>query len=251
MPSLALFLSEPGRSTAEFFAFPLAAPWLTWAPRGDGHPVLVLPGLLATDASTVLLRGFIRRLGYPVRGWQLGRNFGPTSVVHEGLPATLEHLTQHYNEPATLVGWSLGGIYARELARETPELVRQVITLASPFGMTDPRQSRAQPAFDRYAHRHVRRMKGEDAFTREPLLVPATAIYSRSDGIVAWQTCRETPGPRRENIVVRGSHLGFGYNPAVLWAIADRLAQDPEQWKPFRAPKVLRAFYPARDNPAS
>jgi pimeloyl-ACP methyl ester carboxylesterase len=246
-PSLALYLSEPGRSAADVAALLVAAPWLARSPRGDGHPVLVLPGLLATDASTIVLRRFLGYLGYPVRGWQLGRNLGPTTAIVEAMPAALQRLAERYCQPVSVIGCSLGGIYARQLARQSPDLVRQVITLGSPFAMADPSQSRAQPAFNRNADRQVR--APADAPRRpvrtRPLPVPATAIYSRWDGIVAWQTCREDPGPTTESVAVHSSHLGFGHNPTALWVVADRPGQDVERWRPFAVPQALRALYPA------
>src|SRR6202044_2055618 len=134
-PSAGLYLTEPARGLAELATLPLAAPWLAAAPRGDGHGVLVLPGLLASDMSTVLLRQFLRWLGYEVRGWSLGRNVGPTDAVLDELPRALAALAERRGGPVSVVGWSLGGIYARELARPHPEHVRQVITLGSPFAL--------------------------------------------------------------------------------------------------------------------
>ena len=137
-PSAGLLLTEPIRGLADLAALLLAAPGLAAAPRGDGHGVLVFPGLLAGDSSTVPLRAFLRWLGYDVRGWGLGRNHGPSEAVLAGLPrAVLDHATRT-GRPVSLVGWSLGGIYAREMARRHPRQVRQVITLGSPYAMHDP-----------------------------------------------------------------------------------------------------------------
>ncbi len=240
-PSLGLFVSEPARSVADLAGLLVTVPWLRQAPRGDGHPVLVLPGLLATDVSTWPLRRFLRHLGYPVYGWELGRNHGPTAAIVAGMPGAVRRLTTRHDEPLTLIGWSLGGIYARQLARSMPQLVRQVITLGSPFAMTDPSQTRAQPAFQRYSHRHVADRPRPD---RRPLPVPSTAVYSRSDGIVAWPACREDPGPHCESVAVHCSHLGFGHHPSVMWLVADRLAQPRDDWRPFVPPPRLRALYP-------
>jgi hypothetical protein len=88
-PPLLLYLTEPARSLAGLAALPLAAPWLAMAPRGDGHGVLVLPGLLASDFSTAPLRRFLGWLGYDVHGWELGRNRGPAEAVLDGLPQAL------------------------------------------------------------------------------------------------------------------------------------------------------------------
>src|SRR6266436_4679780 len=115
---MGLLLTEPARTLADLVTLPLAAPWLAFAPRGDGHGVLVLPGFLASDSSTAVLRQFLRRLGYDVRGWRLGRNLGPTIEVLDGLPVQLAELASRTGGPVSVIGWSLGGIYARELARQ-------------------------------------------------------------------------------------------------------------------------------------
>jgi pimeloyl-ACP methyl ester carboxylesterase len=246
-PSAMLYLSEPVRGLAGLAALPLAAPWLSFAPRGDGHGVLVLPGLLASDASTAVLRRFLRRLGYDVRGWDLGRNLGPTHQVLDELPRALSALAGHTGGRVSLIGWSLGGIYARELARKHPDQVRQVITLASPFALTDPRQSHADGAYRRRSYLHA---AGGKVPTREqvaqPIGVPSTAAYSRRDGIVSWQACIEPETALHENVEVRCAHLGFGVDPATLWLIADRLAVRPGRPRGFRPPSALRPLYPGR-----
>ena len=138
-PSTRLLLTEPIRGLADHAALLLATPMLAAAPRGDGHGVLVVPGLFASDSSTLPLRGFLRWLGYDVRGWDLGRNHGPTEAVLAGLPrAVLDH-AERTGRPVSLTGWSLGGVYAREMARRYPRAVRQVITLGSPFALRDLR----------------------------------------------------------------------------------------------------------------
>jgi pimeloyl-ACP methyl ester carboxylesterase len=244
-PSTGLFLTEPARGLAELWALPLSAPWLAAAPRGDGHGVLVLPGLLATDRSTMVLRRFISLLGYQVRGWNLGRNRGPTDAVLDEMPRALSALAAVSGGPVSVIGWSLGGIYARELAREHPESVRQVITLGAPFGLADPRTSRAEGAYQRRAYLHA---TGARLPTREqvarPIDVPSTAVYSRRDGIVPWTSCVEPETGRHQNVEVRCAHLGFGVDPATLWLIADRLAAPPAGRRRFSAPWPLRSMYP-------
>jgi hypothetical protein len=246
-PSAGLLLSEPIRGLIGLAALPLVAPWLATAPRGDGHGVLVMPGLLASDTSTVPLRRFLRWLGYDVRGWDLGRNRGPTEEVLAGLPRMLLAHARRTGRPVSLVGWSLGGVYARELARQHPGQVRQVITLGSPFALRDPRQSHAHGPYQRLSRLHA---DGARLSTREqrarPIDVPSTAVYSRSDGIVAWQACVEPETQLHQNIEVRCGHLGFGVDPATLWLIADRLAVPAGQHRPFRPAPLLRPLYPDR-----
>jgi dienelactone hydrolase len=246
-PPARLLLTEPARGLAGLATLPLAAGWLASARRGDGHGVLVLPGLLASDMSTTLLRRYLSWLGYNVCGWQLGRNVGPTDRVLGELPRVLADLARRTRGPVSIIGWSLGGIYARELAREQPDLARQVITLGSPFRLTDPRQSRADGSYRRRSHLHA---TGHPIPTPEqvarPIEVPSTAVYSRQDGIVSWQACVEPETPLHENVEVRCAHLGFGVDPATLWVIADRLAVPPGARRPFRVPPGLRTLYPGQ-----
>jgi len=245
-PSIPLYLTEPARGLADLAILPLAAGWLASAPRGDGHGVLVLPGLLASDMSTALLRRYAGWLGYHVRGWHLGRNVGPTARVLDELPRELAGLAEGTGKPVTVVGWSLGGIYARELARDHPDLVRRVITLGSPFALTDPRQSRADGTYRRRSAGHATdRVPTWDQLS-QPIAVPSTALFSRRDGIVSWQTCIEPESALHENVEVRCGHLAFGVDPATLWVIADRLAVPAGEHPPFRPPALLRALYPSR-----
>lgn len=214
--------------------------------RGDGHGVMVLPGLGAADGSTAVMRRLLRDLGYRVEGWGLGRNIGPTAAVVDALPRRLDELADRTGGPVTLVGWSLGGIYARELARGLPELTRAVITLASPFRMRPSDHSNAEQIWGRLRRFHGRGMDGDPALDpdRPPLTVPSTAVYSRTDGIVRWHTCIDTAGEICENVEVRGSHIGLGHNPAALYVVADRLCQPLGRWQPFKPPAVLRPFFP-------
>ena len=218
---------------------------------GDGHPVLVLPGFTAGDASTIPLRWALRSRGYWVHAWRLGFNLGPTSHAVGGMRHRLEELSRTHGRRVTLVGWSLGGIYARHLARERPELVRQVITLGSPYRMVDGDRSAASPIWERLEHLHDGDMGIGDITERDrpPLTVPATSIYSRDDGVARWQTCIDETGPgagnpRAENIEVYASHVGLGFNPAVVLAVLDRLAQPAGDWRPFRPPAIFRPWYP-------
>ncbi len=246
-PSLGLALTEAVRGTFKIGALPLAMPWLGLAPRGQAHGALVLPGLMAGDPSTHVMRRYLRHLGHTAWGWRLGRNLGPSTEILDGMVDVLGALADRTGQPVSVIGWSLGGIYARELARRHPEQVRQVITLGSPFAMVDARQSRAEPVFRRRAHLHDASRVPSREQVAQPIPVPSTAVYSRRDGIVAWQTCVEPESDLHENVEVRCAHLGFGIDPATLWLLADRMAQpqQPAQRRPFRPPAMLRHLYPA------
>jgi Alpha/beta hydrolase family len=205
-------------------------------PRGDGHPVLVIPGFLAGPLSTQLLRDVLRRLGYRVYDWGLGYNVGYRASMKETLPARLRHIRERADgRRVSIIGWSAGGIYARELARAFPDDVRSVITLGSPF-RGNHRTSTAWQVW-RLLNRGTDATEAvsEAALTRreQPLTVPTTCIYSKTDGIVAWQCCTSLPAPRTENVEVHSSHLGYGHNLETLSVIADRLAQPEHCWQPF------------------
>jgi pimeloyl-ACP methyl ester carboxylesterase len=233
-PPLWLLLAE-GRAWAEFAAFLLARPLLARLPRGDGHPVLVVPGFGAGDLSTLPMRRLLRRLGYAAHGWELGRNVGMRGAIKHALGRSLEALHERHGQAVSLIGWSLGGVYVREMARHAPQHVRQVITLGSPIN-GHPQANRVDALF-RLVNRGKPVNLDWDAFQRRrvPPPVPCTAIHSRSDGVVAWQCSREEPSGHTETIGVPSSHFGLAVNPLVITVIADRLAQPEGGWQPFRA----------------
>jgi pimeloyl-ACP methyl ester carboxylesterase len=239
-PNAWLMLLE-ARAPWEFAALLASAPWLRRLPRGDGHPVIVFPGLGANDTTTEPLRRFLDHLGYVIHPWGQGFNFGPRQGVLEKCNADLQALFKRYQQPVSLVGWSLGGIYARELAKALPEQTRCVITLGTPF-TGHPRATNAWRFFELMNGRHSHDPELL-AQIRQPPSLPTTSIYSRSDGIVSWRCSVMEPGPLSENIEVRGSHLGMGLNPLALYAVADRLAQQPASWKPFEPHGARRWFY--------
>ena len=213
-------------------------------PRGDGHPVLVLPGFLAGSRTTQPLRRYLADLGYKAHRWKLGYNTGYSRRLHRGMRDRLSGLADRYGRKVSLVGWSLGGVYARELARELPDIVRLVITMGSPF-RGHPSSSNAGRVFDLFSPVRYRDMPAR--LLREmamPPPVPTTALYTRGDGLVAWQSTVEiSPRPDVENIHVGGAHLGLGFNPRAVLAIADRLAQAEGEWRPFRPAYFLRPFF--------
>jgi pimeloyl-ACP methyl ester carboxylesterase len=222
-----------------------SSPLMALMPPGNGHPVLVLPGFGASDRSTGPLRTVLSAYGHSAHGWRLGSNIGPHPRILTGIRRRLFELHARYDQKVSLVGWSLGGIYARELAREHAGVVQQVITLASPFRLRPGDRSHASPLYDLLGP--VRSpFPGHlvEEHERPALPVPSTSIYTRTDGIVRWHLCADSAGPRRENIEVLGTHSGLGSNIAAVLATADRLAQDPAQWAKFRPPRMLAHLYP-------
>lgn len=205
-------------------------------PRGDGHPVVVLPGFLAGPLSTRVLRDVLKRLGYRTYDWRMGRNLGYRTNMVEDLAELVGDVQRRSDgRKVSLIGWSAGGIYARELAREVPEQVRTVISLGSPF-RGNHRATHATWVWDLF-NRHLdgtEIMSAEARIGRSaPLPVPTTCIYSKRDGVVAWECCTSLPAPRTENIEVRSTHFGYGHNLEALHVIADRLAQPEGRWQPY------------------
>jgi alpha/beta hydrolase family protein len=239
-PSRLLLLMEL-RAFWELGAFFASIPALRMMPRGDGHPVLVLPGLMASDTSTRPLRAFLQDRGYVPHGWEMGRNYGPRSGIEDAMTAKLKEIAAQSGRKVSLIGWSLGGLYARALATKAADSVRQIITLGTPF-TGDPRASNAWRLFE-----YTSGLSVDDAHWRkvlkDPPPVPTTSIYSRTDGIVTWQCSVERERPQAENIEIEGSHCGLGHNPAALYAIADRLAQPEGEWQPFRRIALHRLLY--------
>ena len=229
-PSKVLQLLEV-RAITELGASLALLPLLRRAPRGDGHPVLVLPGLLASDVSTKPLRSYLADRGYDVHGWGLGHNLGLRHGVEAKMGARLRQIHRESGRKVSIVGWSLGGVFAREIASAAPEAVRSVITLGSPI-RGNPRSTNAWRVYELASGQSV-----DDPKLRRPRdaapPVPTTSIYSRSDGIVAWQCSVEPETDLTESIEVVGSHCGLGVNASVLYAVADRLAQPEGGWKHF------------------
>jgi hypothetical protein len=193
-------------------------------PRGDGEPVVVLPGYRASDASTFVLRSYLGLLGYDARGWGLGRNAGDVRELVPRMIDRVADLAAACGCSVRLVGWSLGGVIARETARERPDLVARVVTLGSPVV--------GGPKYTLVADYYRRQGFDLDAIeaaiaerNRIPLEVPVTAIYSRNDGVVAWRACVDASGGDVEHVEVTTTHLGLGFAPDVFRIIAQRLAR--------------------------
>ena len=243
-PSRLLFALEL-RTFSELGGFVASLPLLSaLAPRGDGHPVLVLPGLVTSDRSTIALRRFLKSKGWDAHGWELGRNYGPLPGIEGKMIDRVKALHDKSGRKVSLVGWSLGGIYARQLAKMLPDEVRQVITLGSPFN-GDPRATNAWKLYEfTSGHKVDDRERHMGGAISEPPPVPTTAIYSRTDGICAWRTCMERETETAENIEVEGSHCGLGHHPAAVYAVADRLAQPEGKWTKFDRSGWKAVFYP-------
>ncbi len=225
-PPAILFALEPFRAISDYVAGKTGP--VDSLPRGDGHPVIVFPGLGASGAATAELRTRLQQLGYEVYDWEQGVSKWPDTNLDQWLGLLGKHLKQihaRHGCSVSLLGWSLGGIYARELAKKYPELVRQVITLATPF--TDKADAThagwlftllnggASPVDDAL----LERLRIDPA-------VPCTSVYSQTDGLVAWQGCVGTESPHHRNIEVNGvSHMGMVYHPEVLRVVANLLAE--------------------------
>jgi hypothetical protein len=243
-PRKALLLLE-GRALPELFGFAASLPTLTaLAPRGDGQPVLVLPGLTTNDSSTIAMRRFLKSKGYPTYGWNMGFNFGPRPGVEQGLIDLVNGLYEKHERTVSIVGWSLGGIYARQLGKMMQKKIRQVISMGSPFGGS-PRATNAWRVYEMASGQSSQdgdqHMGGAIS---APPPVPTTAIYSKTDGVCAWQNCIEARSEIAENIEVKGSHCGLGHHPAAVYAVADRLAQPEGEWKPFDRSGFKKVLYP-------
>lgn len=232
-PPLSLLAVEPVRALLDLAAAKLA-------PRaeavGDGHPVIVFPGLGGAPFTTGHLRQHLSEAGFAAHCWGRGVNTGPEGRFDDWLDGLEDDLRARRAEAGrrvSLVGWSLGGVYARELAKRAPDAVRQVVTLGTPF---------ASMRGTTHAESIFRLLQGDasqltprmQARLREAPPVPVTSVYSRSDGVVNWRSCLQRRGPRAENVEVGASHLGMVTHPQVLRVVVDRLAQAEGTWRPYR-----------------
>ena len=249
-PGLGLLLAE-ARGIFEFNASLLLSPLLMRAPRGDGHPVLTLPGFLASDLSMAPMRRYLKELGYDARAWQMGRNIGGVARMRLALLDRLAVIHAETGRKVSVIGWSLGGVYARDLALQAPAMVRAVVTLGSPFA-NDVRATNATRLYELLSGETADSFPELRSAISGDLPVPATSIYSRSDGVVNWQTCRLRASATAENIeIYLASHVGLGVNPAALWAVADRLAQDEGHFRQFNRRGPFAIAYAPSDHAQS
>jgi len=247
-PSLFWAITETGRAMAELgVSLPFRKLYGTNS-EGDGHPVVVLPGFMASKRSTAPLRKFLNTQGYMAHDWGLGRNYGKVEYK-DTLLAFIEELYSQQEQRISLIGWSLGGVFARELAKERPDITRQVITLGSPFRAVVKKNNATWLYEYVSGGKKVEEIDPElIAALPQPAPVPTTAIYSKEDGVVPWQYCMEKEETAiHQNIQVRGSHLGLGVNPSVLHIIADRLQYAQENWQLFEPTSYIEdlLLYPS------
>lgn len=235
-PSLALLGLEPVRAALEYFGARLMD--RRSLPAGDGHPVVLFPGLAADKTCLAPLRELCDELGYDATDWGRGFNTGPAGDVAAwiaGLADEVAEVAARADRRVSLIGWSLGGLYAREIARLRPDAVRQVLTLGSPFAGDGDATSVGW--FCRMVSGQSIRLPTALAqrLSRTPP-VPTTSVYSRSDGVVAWQACQDPcDHAQAQNIEVEASHIGLVWHPEAWAVVADRLATPEDDWRPYRA----------------
>jgi hypothetical protein len=187
----------------------------------DGPPVMVIPGFLATDRTTLGLQRALARAGYRVTGWGLGMNTGVQPETLDGIIGRLEAFAG--GRPVILIGWSLGGLYAREAAKQRPDLVSKVVTMGSPFS-GDRRANNAWRLYELVAGHPVDNPPIEaDVSVKPP--VPTLALWSRRDGIVAPACARGQADESDRQVEIDCSHMGFAVDgkayPAIIAALKD------------------------------
>jgi esterase/lipase len=245
-PSTLLALSEGWRALLEASTLLPSMPFLRSLPQGDGHPVYLLPGFMADSQSTAMLRRWLDRQGYQAISWGFGRNLGPRGMLMERLIDTVGDIAAKHGAAVSLVGQSLGGVFAREIAKTIPRQIRQIITLGSPFRQTTTNGT--APAvlrlYEMATGENADSLKRRMGDISRPAPVPSTAIYSRTDGIANWRTCIEEETPLTDNVEVYASHCGMGFNPAIYYVISDRLAQPADKWRKFERSGMRCFVYP-------
>ena len=240
-PNLLFQLAE-WRAVLEMAALPWALPCLMTTPRGDGHPVLLLPGFMGNERTLAVLKWFLAERGYDVHTWGFGRNVGFRSRHAQAVEQKIRYMHHVSGRKVSLVGWSLGGSFALYGAHQAPQCVRTVITMGSPLSLGV--EGSRSPTLIKTLYRWIGHPLGPDVHLMQPrvkklrertlVTVPTSCLYSLSDGVVPPQeaTLGGEPG-RHENIRVSSSHMGLGFNPMVLAIVAERLAQPEGNWQPF------------------
>lgn len=200
---------------------------------GDGHPVIVYPGFTAGDITTMHLRKFLTSLGYETYPWGLGVNLGPSEGVLEACVERIKEVHNSTGQKVSLVGHSLGGVYARELAKMCPNETRQVITLGTPFyGDLTQTDTLIAKLYEILGNNPEDLIGQYDLSTNPP--VPTTSIYSKTDGIVPWHTSVGEESHRAQNVEVYSSHVGMVFNVHAIHVVADRLAEPLGAWRKYK-----------------
>ena len=199
-----------------------ACPRLSSMPRGDGHLVVDVPGWRAPELSGLPLRRYLTWLGYDARGWGFGTNTGNPLRDAKRLTRAVAELAESSGGPVSLVGWSLGGVICREVARARPELVRRVVTFGTPV-VGGPGHTVVAGAYTHRVREEASRITAELHAAR-PITVPLTVMFSRRDGIVSWRACLDRHSPEVEHVEVRSTHIGMGVDPDIWAVVASRLA---------------------------
>lgn len=239
-----LIATEPPRVVLEAVQYQATLKkLLATLPRGNGDPVLIIPGFMAHDVLTKPLRSFLEKLGYKTYGWENGINAALTEEKINRLYAHAEKISkENGGKGVHVIGWSLGGIMAHVMAHESSK-IRSVITLGSPFGISEHMDASPKWLVNLIQLLNEKKYTLEAPDMASRMLTPAngvptTSIYSKTDGIAGWQACLNPKAPLSENIEVEdASHVGFVLNPKVLAVIADRLAQPKGKWKPYQCPE--------------
>lgn len=213
---------------------------------GEGRPVLLVPGFTATDRLMGRLKRFLNDIGYDAHGWGQGRNMGVRQDLLDGFNQRVARLADNTGQKVSIIGWSGGGMYARASASAQPALVRQVITMGTPFKLTEDKLEYLPEGIYRL---HERLSPGDSPEVQDidPLQwfasppVPSTSLYSERDALSPWPFCLDASDTQSENLHVPGSHAAMPYNPLMYYVIADRLSQREDNWQPFelRGPRRL------------
>lgn len=213
-PSWWLHLTEIFRATIETFRGYWYVRQRPFKNLGKGVPVMVVPGLLSTDWATTILRKDLAKLGFNVHGWEMGMNLGRMESL-AALTEKVRLLHKATGQKIILIGWSMGGIFSREVAKQIPDCIEELITIGSPFANVNA-PNHAKWVFDLLNDTN----QIDEEFTRQlpkPAAVKTTCLYSKRDGIVPWQACIEpTEDELHTNIEVKSSHFGMGANPNVV-----------------------------------
>lgn len=237
-----LWLMLETRSVFEYGSFLSLRLLMRHFPKGDGHPVIVYPGFLGAEGSTKPMRGLLEDLGYEVYDWGMGRNTTFNADREAAMHAMLKKVYGKHGKKVSLVGWSLGGVFAREVAKVYPDYVRQVISLGSPI-LGPNYAARAKSLFEAINGKPSPETQERLDRLHEVPNVPCSSIFSKTDGVVHWQGSLQDTSAQSENIEVPASHIGLGVNPLVMYVLAERLAQSEGAWKPFKLQGLRRLAY--------